>query len=169
MSHCQPAGQQLTVDDLRTVIKELNNVCAKWYNIGVQLGVSVGTLDAIEKQYSDPSDCLRKTLMTWLKSSTPTWTNIVDALNIVGEARLAADLEQKCCLSTPAPHTSVTAQPQLQAPATASPPYPILSLLPSPITDNSPDTPFTPQPSIVTSSPHPPTPTHTGRSLVSCP
>ena len=97
MSHSQPAGQQLTVDDLRVLMKELNDVCAKWYNIGVQLGVSVGTLDAIEKQYRDPSDCLRKTLTTWLKSSTPGWTNVVDALNIVGEARLAAELEHKYC------------------------------------------------------------------------
>ena len=97
MSHSQSAGQQLTVDDLRVLMKELNDVCAKWYNIGVQLGLSVGTLDAIEKQYSDPSDCLRKTLTTWLKSSTPGWTNVVDALNIVGEARLAAELKHTYC------------------------------------------------------------------------
>ena len=97
MSHSQSAGQQLTVDDLRVVMKELNDVRAKWYNIGVQLGVSVGTLDAIEKQYSDPSDCLIKTLTTWLKSSTPGWTNVVDALNVVGETRLAAELEHTYC------------------------------------------------------------------------
>ena len=97
MSHSQPTGQQLTVDDLRVLMKELKDVRAEWYNIGVQLGVSVGTLDAIEKQYSDPSDCLRKTLTTWLKSSTPGWTNVVDALNIVGEARLAAKLEHTYC------------------------------------------------------------------------
>ena len=70
---------------------------AKWCNIGVHLGVSVGALDAIEKQYSDPTDCLRRTLTTWLKSSTPMWTNIVDTLNVVGEVRLAADLQHKYC------------------------------------------------------------------------
>ena len=71
---------------------------AKWYNIGVQLGVSVGTLKAIEKQYlNDPTDCLRETLTTLLISSTPTWTNIVDALSVVGEVRLAADLQYKYC------------------------------------------------------------------------
>ena len=65
MSLSQPAGQHLCVDDLHVVMEELNGVIAEWYNIGVQLGVSVGTLTAIEKQYlNDTSDCLRETLTT---------------------------------------------------------------------------------------------------------
>ena len=105
MSHSQPAGQQLTVDDLPVVREALNNVRAKWYDVGMQLRVSVGTLDAIKKQYSDPSDCLRETLTTWLQNCvpSPTWTNIVGALrsSTVGEASLAADLEHKYCSSRP--------------------------------------------------------------------
>ena len=63
MSHSQSTGQQLTVDDLHALIKELNDVRAKWYNIGVQLGVSVGTLKAIKSQcLNEPFDCLRETL-----------------------------------------------------------------------------------------------------------
>ena len=129
MSHSQSAGQQLTVDDLRVLMKELKDVRAEWYNIGVQLGVSIGTLDAIEKQYSDPSDCLRKTLTTWLKSSTPGWTYVVDALNIVGEARLAADLEHKYCqdtsdlsLTSDLNSTPLLPQPLSKAADTATPP-----------------------------------------------
>ena len=103
MSSSQPAGQHLCVDDLHVVMEELNGVIAKWYNIGVQLGVSVGTLKAIEKQYSDPTDCLRETLTTWLKSypPIPTWSKVVEALRsrTVGETRLAADLEWKYCSS----------------------------------------------------------------------
>ena len=106
-------GPVLTVDDLRVVMKELNDVRAKWNNIGVQLGVSVGTLDAIKKQYSDPSDCLRETLTAWLKSSTPGWTNIVDALKVVGEARLAAELEHTYC------STLDPAQPSISQPPTS--------------------------------------------------
>ena len=65
MSLSQPAGQHLCVDDLHVVMEELNGVIAEWYNIGVQLGVSVGTMTAIEKQYlNDTSDCLRETLTT---------------------------------------------------------------------------------------------------------
>ena len=97
--HSQSTGQQLTVDDdLRVLIKELNDVRAEWYNIGVQLGVSDGTLKAIRQLcLSDPSDCLRETLTKWLKTclSPPTWTNVIDALNVIGEARLAADLKHK--------------------------------------------------------------------------
>ena len=45
-----------------------SDVRAKWYDIGMQLQVNIGTLKAIEKWYSDPSDCLREILTTWLKS-----------------------------------------------------------------------------------------------------
>ena len=143
MSHSQSTGQQLTVDDLHALMEELNDVRAKWYNIGVQLGVSVGTLDAIEKQYSDPSDCLRKTITTWLQTRVPppTWTNIVQALrsSVVDEARLAADLEQKYCPSRPAPPIPVTSQ--LTAPQ------------PSPITGDY--TPPDTSPSVTTPPPNP--------------
>ena len=97
----QSAGQQLSVNDLHVVTEELNGTRAKWYDIGLQLRMSVGTLDAIKEQYDDPSHCLRETLKKWLKTcpSPPTWKNIVNALrcSTVGEVRLATDLEQKYC------------------------------------------------------------------------
>ena len=83
MSHSQPAGQQLTIDDLLVVREALNKVRAKWYDVGMQLQVNVATLDAIKKPYlNDSSDCLRETLMTWLKTypPSPTCNNIVDVL-----------------------------------------------------------------------------------------
>ena len=101
MSRSQSAGQQLSVNDLPVVMEELNDIRVKWYNIGLQLRMSVGTLDAIKEQYNDPSHCLREALKTWLKTcpSHPTWNNIIDALrsSTVGEVRLAAELEQKYC------------------------------------------------------------------------
>ena len=105
-------GPVLTIDDLRVLMKELNDVRAKWNNIGVQLGVSVGTLDAIKKQYSDPSDCLRETLTAWLRSSPCNkWADVVDALNIVGEARLAAKLEHTYCPTLDPAQPSTSQQP----------------------------------------------------------
>ena len=93
------AGQQLSVDDLRVIMEELNSVSAKWYDIGLQLGVSVGRLEII-KEYSG-SERLRETLITWLKTypPPPMWSNIVDALrsNVVSESKLAAELECKYC------------------------------------------------------------------------
>ena len=146
MSCSQSAGQHLSVNDLPVVMEELNNAHTKWYDIGLQLCVSVGTLDAIKEQYDDPSHCLRETLTTWLKTcpSLPTWKNIVDALrsSTVGEVRLAADLEQKYysmqdtsvaathhhALPAPSSHadTHTTSPQQSQLPAHV-PPAPLVS------------------------------------------
>ena len=117
---------------------------AKWYNVGLHLGVSIATLDAIKEQYNDPPDCLRETLRTWLKSypSSPTWNNIVDALrsSTVGEVSLAADLQHKYCSTQdiaathqhvpPVPvippakaHTWTTPAPQSTVPLIQPPPF----------------------------------------------
>ena len=99
VSHYQLTGQQLSINHLRVIMEELNDVRAKWNNIGLQLGISVGTLDAIKKQCNDHSDCLRETLTTWLKRYPPpaTWGYIIAALrsSTVDETKLASDLEQK--------------------------------------------------------------------------
>ena len=141
MSHSQFAGQQLSVNDLPVVMEELSDIRANWYNIGLQLRLRVGTLDAIKEQYDDPSHCLRETLKTWLKTcpSPPTWKNIVEALRsrIIGEVRLAADLEQKYCSTQdtsvaatyhhilPAP--SSQADTQTTSPQHHVPPAPLVS------------------------------------------
>ena len=103
--HSQLAGQQLSEKDLLNVMEELADVRAKWYNIGLGLGLSVGTLDGIKADHSNISDCLREALKTWLKTHLPppTWSKVVEALRTktVDEARLAAHLEQKYCSSKP--------------------------------------------------------------------
>ena len=106
---------------------------AKWYNIGLQLGVSVGTLNAFKEQSNKTSECLRETLTTWLKSylPPPMWTNIIDALrsSTIGETRLATDLEYKYCSthdnSAAATHyhaLPVPAVTQSRAPTLMTPP-----------------------------------------------
>ena len=130
MSCSQSAGQQLSVNDLHVVMEELNDARAKWDDIGLQLCMSVGTLDAIKEQYDDPSHCLKEALKTWLKTcpSPPTWKNIVDALqsSTVGEVRLAADLEQKYCstqdTSVAATHHHAPPTPPSQADTQTTPP-----------------------------------------------
>ena len=98
----QLVGQPLTENDLYVLMEELNNIRSKWYEIGLQLEVSVGTLNAIKKDYHTTSDCLRETLTTWLKTfSSPAWSTMVDVLKsrTVGEVNLAVELEQKYCLT----------------------------------------------------------------------
>lgn len=128
----------------------MNSVCAKWYDIGMQLRVSVDTLDAIKKQYlNDSSDCLRETLKTWLKSYPlpTTWSTIVDALrsSIVGEGRLADSLKHKYCSKQ---DTSIAA-------ITPVDPLPVSPLLPNSLPYSSPsDAAFisSPQYSVLPSS-----------------
>ena len=127
--HFHYIGQQLGINDLPDVMEELNIICAKWYDVGMQLRVSVDTLDAIkEKNPNNPSSCLRETLKTWLKEfpQSPTWNNIIDALrsNVVGEVRLAAHLEQTHC---PVKDTSL---PAITPPV--SPPQSLTLMTPSP-------------------------------------
>ena len=120
---------------------------------------SVGTLNAIREKYSDPSDCFRETLTAWLKSSIPNkWTNVVDTLNVVGEAKLAAELEHKYCSSKP--DSSVPAQLTTTTRPLVTTPSPQYSVLPpSPALDcptPSHEVPATTQPASVTTLPHHP-------------
>ena len=183
MSHSQPAGQQLSVNDLGVVLEALNKACVKWYNIGMQLGVEIDRLDVIKEQYDNPSDCLRETLKTWLKTySSPTWSNIVDSLrsSVVGEVRLADDLKHKYCSTrnpsiavtrhvppTPVPVQPTTSQ-HLSTSATAVTQYSVLPSATSfPISEHPTPPPEMPaQPATVATPPHHPPQEHTGISLV---
>ena len=136
--HSQLAGQQLSEKNLLTIMEELADVRAKWYNIGLGLELSVGTLDGIKAEHSNISDCLRETLKKWLNaySPPPTWSKVVKALKTktVDEARLATDLECKYCSSKPVSSVSAqqttTTQPLFTTP---SPQYSVLP--PSPTLD----------------------------------
>ena len=94
----------LNIDDLGKVWEALYDARPKAYNIGLKLEVSVGTLDSIVKQYSDPSDQLRETLKAWLEmAAQQKWQTVVDALSsrIISEPKLASDIEAEYCQDTP--------------------------------------------------------------------
>jgi len=82
-----------TNDDLKSLVERLHPVRAKWYDIGLQLGLRSGDLDAINKD--NPSDCsasCREMLKQWLTgvNPCPTLKALCDALqtDTVGESRL---------------------------------------------------------------------------------
>ena len=81
--------------------EELIGVSHKWYNIGLQLNLPVGTLDKIREQYPDPQTCLREMLKTWLVTVNPypTWRTLVKVLKrrAVEEHSLADELKAKHC------------------------------------------------------------------------
>ena len=77
-------------------------VRAKWKNIGIQLEVDLGTLNAIDKRHrSDPDDCLPEMLDYWLKqvNPPPSWNSLAEALESepIGEGHLAEQIREKYC------------------------------------------------------------------------
>ena len=48
------------------------NACPQWYNVGLELGISPDTLDAIKSDNRDIcADCYRTMLKQWLKGKNP--------------------------------------------------------------------------------------------------
>ena len=95
-----PSGQ-LTLEDLSEVRGALYQARAKWYHIGVELKLSVGTLDAIRSEFSCTIDCLTEMCNHWLKriDPHPSWVALTNVLEspVVGEGHLAQQLRGKYC------------------------------------------------------------------------
>ena len=95
----------LSLNDLANVLTELHIAQAKWYNLGLQLKVSVTDLQRIESEYkNDHGTCLRQMLVRWLETGSATWEALIEALQapIVhgGEnqtSTLAETLQMKYC------------------------------------------------------------------------
>ena len=91
----------LTINDLKGVREYIHDVSSKWYDIGIELDIHVGTLDNIKAQHPDPSHCLREMLIVWLKSVNPepSWNKLLTALcaKAVGEQALALDSKAAGC------------------------------------------------------------------------
>ena len=89
------------MSDLSCVREELLDVSHKWFDIGLKLKLSVGTLECVREQYPAPSTSLREMLLHWLKKvdPPPIWEGLACALEsrTVGEPRLAEQLRAKYC------------------------------------------------------------------------
>ena len=73
----------LGTKDLHRVQTATWAVRAMWYNCGLALGVSSGTLDAINRsKHGDCGDCYTETLKEWLKGADPppSWSALCIAL-----------------------------------------------------------------------------------------
>ena len=84
-----------------TLLNELNDITDVWFQFGVQLGVPVAQLRAIETQYRNPDTCLMNVLTLWLSNTTPspTWETVVDALccAAIGRQQMADNIRRKYC------------------------------------------------------------------------
>ena len=93
----EEACRTLTVDDLASVQRAVWEGRANWYNIGLELGLTAGTLDAIQlTNLHVVEHCFRETLKEWLSRSdlNPSWNSLARALRAppVGLGELAEQL-----------------------------------------------------------------------------
>ena len=75
----------LSSGDLKTLVNELHEVRADWYDLGVQLRMETHDLDAFRlENQNDTKKCLRQMLSLWLLQefpSPPSWERVADALS----------------------------------------------------------------------------------------
>ena len=88
---------ELSIDDIGDVLEAVWEARVKWYNIGLKLGISAGTLDSISKANNqNPDDCLTAMIKDWLKNGKPkpSWAQLAKALKsrMVGYAQLIEEL-----------------------------------------------------------------------------
>jgi len=99
---CLP--DRLSVDDLAEVQRKLYAVKTEWYNLGLELGLRVSTLDSINARYNgNPSQCFRQVLKDWLQGvePPPTWQAMVDALKspTVAQYQVALSMQPQASTS----------------------------------------------------------------------
>lgn len=74
-------------------------VRAKWRGIGLELGLTPGTLSSIEQSHADPKDRLYQVLSEWLAKGAAMWRHLIAALWSVpvGETKLAESVKKQYC------------------------------------------------------------------------
>ena len=84
MNNSSPT-ETLSSGDLATLVNELHEVRADWYDLGVQLRMETHDLDVFRlENQNDTKKCLRQMLSVWLTRtvpSPPSWERVVDALS----------------------------------------------------------------------------------------
>ena len=84
------------IDGLHELFKDLLEVMANWFTIGLLLRISYYTLEAIKRNNHDESkDCLREMLATWLSDGNASTTQLVKALRSAGYVVLAKKMAHK--------------------------------------------------------------------------
>jgi len=81
-------------------MEELVEVKARWRDIGINLGLSPGTLESIKSDGSDVSERYCKMLQEWLQNSTNrNWKTLAEAVGstLVGCKSLKDSILRKYC------------------------------------------------------------------------
>ena len=86
-------------------LKELSNALdsvVNWYLLGVKLGMKAHELATIEKNYHGDNECCKLEMLKHSLQSgkLPTWKAVIDALQMMGEHRVALKIQVKYCSSS---------------------------------------------------------------------
>ena len=88
----------LSQNDLKRVQETIWEARAQWYNLGLHLDITAGTLDSIElTNQRNPDRCFRDMLIKWLREhQQPTWSALAEALRSpsVGQSHLAEEISK---------------------------------------------------------------------------
>ena len=107
----------LNQDDVPDVVCEILDVRTKSDKFGRVLKLPKATVDSIYQQYSDPQDRLFAVIDEFVKQvePLPTWRVIVEALMnpLIGQHRLAQEIESKYCTNPPTDEGTHTLSPRL--------------------------------------------------------
>ena len=85
---------------LRSITSEFGSVIDKWFQIGVQLGISESKLRQIESNHYTVEICFSEMIGFWLNGNTQvpvTWNSLIDILEspFINEKGLANKLREK--------------------------------------------------------------------------
>ena len=80
----------------RELTHELSAISDQWFELGQHLNVPMPTMKKIQCKTVRLERCQAMLFEYWVKNETkPTWQNVVDALEAIGEVELASRLTQK--------------------------------------------------------------------------
>ena len=98
----EQAESDTTVPSLQDLVKELYCVADKWDNFGVVLNVEPVLLRRIKSENTESNAaCLREMLSVRLYNPPlPSWSDIADAIEVIGEEGIANSLRAKYCYRT---------------------------------------------------------------------
>lgn len=90
--------------DLHNVLRAVKDVVTKWFNLGLNLGLSDTTLGVVRSNYpQDAESCLRAMVSKWLSSDTQaSWEKLVNALTTMEENVIAANIRRNYIIMTAA-------------------------------------------------------------------
>jgi len=93
--------------EMSEVLKSLEQVVYKWFDLGLQLGLSDGVLHAIEHDYHRIGERKREMVWKWMNSAAfnPTWCSLANALHaidmrVVAEKVSVEHRKTYCCPTT---------------------------------------------------------------------